>query len=177
MKKISQVKKYCSPIKRVCFHAYKIFSHIKNDLVRYTKNSWQIATPNSHGKFLFQIPTANSCGKFPRNIATAIFRGKFPRQILKFAIQKMVWSNPLGGRISPMSIKREHITNQNLIKVYNTIASELVQIRELISKQRFQTFQKLVLVENDWHVLYLLHLLYQLSSYHPYIQKRSLIWI
>ena len=76
-----------------------------------------------------------------------------------------------------MSIKREQITNQNLIKVYNTIASELVQIRELISKQRFQTFQKLVLVENDWHVLYLLHLLYQLSSYHPYIQKRSLIWI
>ena len=97
MKKISQIKGYCLPIKKVCFHPYKIFSHIKNDLVRYTKNPWQIATPNSHGKFLFQIPMEYSQGKFSRQTYTT------NSQIC----------NPEDGRISPMSVKREQITKQN----------------------------------------------------------------
>ena len=168
-------KNVLSHKKKVCFYVYKISAYKKGkDLVTYTKNPRKKATPNSHGKFLLKISTTDSRGKSSQNIAKANFCGKFPLQILKFAMQKMVWSNPLCGRALPVGIKRKQVTKQKLIKAYKTIASERVKIRELIRKQTFQTFLKLVLVENDWHVLYLL---YQLSNYHPYIQKMCPIWI
>ena len=75
--------------------------YTKKDSHRYTKNPRQIATANSHGRFLRQIPTANS-------------HRKFPREILKYAIHKMVWSNPLCGRASRVKIKRKQVTKQKL---------------------------------------------------------------
>ena len=56
-------------------------------------------------KFLQQTPTANFHGKFPRQIPVANSRGKFPRQILEYVMQKMVWNNPLCGRVSHVMIK------------------------------------------------------------------------
>ena len=52
--------------------------------------------------------------KNKRQIATANSHNKFPRQILKYAIQKMVWSNPLCGRAPRVKIKIKQVTKQKL---------------------------------------------------------------
>ena len=86
----------------------------------------QILAANSHGKFLRQIHMATSCGKFPRQIATANSCGKFPRQILKYAIQKIVWSNPQRGRASHMKIKRKQLTKQKLRGLISLISKTYI---------------------------------------------------
>ena len=100
IKKISQIKKFCSHIKKVCFYQNKIRSHIQKSIrlriqKTHGKQPQQILTANSrskflwkipmvisHGNFLRQIPTANSHGKFSQQIATANSCCKQPRQIL-----------------------------------------------------------------------------------------------
>ena len=74
-------------------HTYKKgLPPYKQDLLTYTKKNLLINTKN-----LRQIATANSSGKFPR-------------QILKYAIQKMVWGNPLCARASRVKIKKKQVT-------------------------------------------------------------------
>ena len=102
MTKISQLKIFCSHIKKVCF-IQKRFAHI------YKKNiclQIQKFHGNSDGKFLRQILVANSHGKI---------LWQFPRGILEYVNQKMVWSNPLCGRVSHVKIKRKQITKQKFI--------------------------------------------------------------
>ena len=51
-------------------------TYTKKGLLANTKNTLQIATANSCGKFLRQIAMANSCVKFPRQISAADSHGK-----------------------------------------------------------------------------------------------------
>ena len=60
--------------------------------------------------------------KNKRQIATANSHNKFPRQILKYAIQKMVWSNPLCGRAPRVKIKTKQVTKQKLWELISLIS-------------------------------------------------------
>ena len=76
-------------------HTYKKgLPPCKQDLLTYTKKDSLIYTKNPR-----QIPAANS-------------HSKFPWQILKYAIQKIVWSKPLCGRASRVKIKRKQVANK-----------------------------------------------------------------
>ena len=110
---ITPARSFISTVTHNCHdnnkHTYKKgLPPYKQDLLAYTKKNLLINTKN------------------PRQIATANSSGKFPRRILKYAIQKMVWGNPLCARASRVKIK----------------------------KTSNKTFLKLVLAENDWQLFF-----------------------
>ena len=69
--------------KRIFSHRKKVFLHKQNKPTAnsHVKFSWQIAMPNSDGKFPEKIPTTYRYGKFPRQKNMANPHGKKPRWI------------------------------------------------------------------------------------------------
>ena len=94
---------------------------------------------------------ANSCGKFPQQILMTNSQICYAEHVVVYHLCR---------RASGVKIERKQVTKQKLLRLKKPLHQRWLKLEDLI----IQTFLKLAVVENDWHLLYLL---YQLSNYYP----------